>query len=93
MNDVAQVSDFFTIAQDSAPQITRDLDPETEKKLHMDVILEVRATGSPRPDARWWVQRAWEGRMYGKGREGKKKGGKERKGGKRDVPVYLTPLA
>ncbi|XP_063855211.1 obscurin-like isoform X6 [Scylla paramamosain] len=54
VNDVAQVSDFFTIAQDSAPQITRELDSETEKKLHMDVILEVRATGSPKPDARWF---------------------------------------
>lgn len=61
MNDVAQVSDFFTVATDSAPQITRELDPETEKKLSMDVILEVRATGSPRPEARWYV-------LFGMGR-------------------------
>ncbi|XP_050698180.1 obscurin-like isoform X5 [Eriocheir sinensis] len=53
-NEVGQVSDFFTVATDSAPQITRDLDPETEKKLNMDVTLEVRATGSPKPDARWY---------------------------------------
>ncbi|KAG0722240.1 Obscurin [Chionoecetes opilio] len=53
VNDVAQVSDFFTIATDSAPQITREMDSETEKKLHMDVTIEVRATGSPRTRCRW----------------------------------------
>lgn len=68
-NEVGQVSDFFTVATDSAPQITRELDPETEKKLNMDVTLEVRATGSPKPDARWWVLK---GRDGGGGCRGKK---------------------
>ncbi|XP_069178633.1 LOW QUALITY PROTEIN: muscle M-line assembly protein unc-89 [Procambarus clarkii] len=53
-NSIGQVSEFFNLQTDAAPQITRGLDPETEKKLSNDLTLEVRATGSPQPDARWF---------------------------------------
>ncbi|XP_042877694.1 obscurin-like isoform X2 [Penaeus japonicus] len=54
MNPMGQVSEFFTIATDSAPQITRGLDPEIEKRFTYDIALEVRGTGSPKPMAKWF---------------------------------------
>ncbi|XP_042234486.1 obscurin-like [Homarus americanus] len=54
VNPIGQVSEFFNLESDAAPQITRGLDPETEKKLNYDIAFEVRATGSPKPDARWF---------------------------------------
>ncbi|XP_066949349.1 LOW QUALITY PROTEIN: muscle M-line assembly protein unc-89-like [Macrobrachium rosenbergii] len=53
-NSMGQVSDVFNIETDAAPQIVRGLDPETDKKKGYDVILEVRASGAPRPEARWF---------------------------------------
>ncbi|XP_047481488.1 obscurin-like isoform X2 [Penaeus chinensis] len=53
-NPMGQVSEFFTIATDSAPQITRGLDPEIEKRFTYDIALEVRGTGSPKPMAKWY---------------------------------------
>ncbi|XP_069971392.1 obscurin-like isoform X4 [Penaeus vannamei] len=53
-NPMGQVSEFFTIATDAAPQITRGLDPEIEKRYTYDIALEVRGTGSPKPMARWY---------------------------------------
>lgn len=52
-NPMGQVSEFFTIATDAAPQITRGLDPEIEKRFTYDIALEVRGTGSPKPMAKW----------------------------------------
>ena len=52
-NCMGTESVFFTIATDSAPQITRGLDPEIEKRAGYDIALEVRATGMPKPQAAW----------------------------------------
>ncbi|XP_071523599.1 protein Obscurin-like isoform X2 [Panulirus ornatus] len=54
VNPMGQVSDFFSVEADSAPQITRGLDAETEKKMSHDHIFEIRVSGSPRPNAKWF---------------------------------------
>ncbi|XP_018016238.1 obscurin, partial [Hyalella azteca] len=53
-NDIGQRSEQFAVLCDSPPQISRGLDPETEKKLSNDHTFEVRASGSPTPVARWY---------------------------------------
>jgi len=52
-NDIGQRSEQFKVMCEVAPEITRGLDPETEKKLSNDQTFEVRASGSPSPIARW----------------------------------------
>ena len=52
-NDIGQRSEQFKVVCEMPPEITRGLDPETEKKMSNDHTFEVRASGSPSPVARW----------------------------------------